>query len=331
MGDARARMSDAQSRAPSSEDDVAERGPAQPAITVLGDRANLLIVREAFRKTRRYQEFKERLRVSDAVLSSRLHDLVDIGVLRTVRYTNRPPRHEYRLTECGLDFWKTAIGIWMWERQWGVRADGRFPVLTHLGCGKETAVEFGCGRCAGPGVRRSDIHVDVAAALEQIGRAPLLRYRRASWKPGPSIDLFTEIDPLVGDRWTLATISAALLDVDRFGDLQRALNISPPLLSQRLAHLVERGVLSRVVVAEGGAHHRYRPTDKGRALTPIIVSNYAWATRWFGTQPGGSVSIRHDVCGAEFEPAWFCAECGSPIDRTSISFDLHPVSTSSRA
>ena len=80
----------------------------QAAITVLGDRANLLIIREAFRRTRRYQEFKERLGVSDAVLASRLHDLVDIGVLQTVVYTRRPPRHEYRLTDCGIDFWQTA-------------------------------------------------------------------------------------------------------------------------------------------------------------------------------------------------------------------------------
>lgn len=303
----------------------------QAAITVLGDRANLLIVREAFRRTRRYQEFKERLGVSDAVLASRLRDLVNIGIFRTVVYTTRPPRHEYRLTECGIDFWQTALGIWMWERQWGERSYGRFPVMTHLDCGKETTAVFGCARCAKPGVTAGDISVDVAAAIDQVGHTPLLRYRRASWKPAASIDLYSEIDSLVGDRWTVAALSAAMLGVDRFGDLQRALKISPPLLSQRLGDLVERGVVDRVVVPNGGAHHRYRLTAKGMALMPIIVSNYAWATRWFPNDDTPAVPLTHTHCHDEFVPAWFCADCGKPMDRSSMTFDIFPASTPSRA
>jgi DNA-binding HxlR family transcriptional regulator len=302
----------------------------QAAITVLGDRANLLIIREAFRRTRRYQEFKERLGVSDAVLASRLHDLVDIGVLQTVVYTRRPPRHEYRLTDCGIDFWQTLIGIWMWEKQWGVRAYGRLPVLTHLDCGNETTAVFGCGRCAEPGLRSEDITVDLAAAVEQVGHAPLLRYRRASWKPARSIDLYSEIDSLVGDRWTVATLSAALLGVDRFGDLQRALKISPPLLSQRLSDLVDRRVLERVVVPDAGAHHRYHLTDKGRALMPVIVCNYAWATTWFPSVASPRVPMMHAPCDGEFVPAWFCADCGKPMDRSTMTFDVFPASTPSR-
>lgn len=99
----------------------------QASLILLGDRANLLIVREAFRGTRRYQDFKERLGMSDAVLASRLHDLVDLGVFRTVQYSNRPPRSEYRFTEIGLDFWATAIGIWMWERRWAIESTADFP------------------------------------------------------------------------------------------------------------------------------------------------------------------------------------------------------------
>ena len=303
----------------------------QAAITVLGDRANLLIIREAFRRTRRYQEFKERLGVSDAVLAGRLRDLVNTGVLQTVVYTKRPLRHEYRLTDCGIDFWQTAAGIWMWEQQWGVRAYGRYPVMTHLECGKETTAAFGCGRCGEAGLEPGDVSVDVAAAVEQVGHAPLLRYRRASWKPASSIDLYSEIDALVGDRWTVATLSAALLGIDRFGDFQRALKISPPLLSQRLADMVDRQVLSRVVVPGAGAHHRYHLTDKGRALMPVIACNYAWATKWFPSLRSPRVPVMHAVCDDEFIPAWFCADCGKAMDRSTMTFDIYPASTRSRA
>lgn len=319
-----------------SDDADAEPGIApipalQAAITVLGDRANLLIVREAFRRTRRYQEFKERLGVSDAVLASRLRDLVKIGVLRTVAYTDRPPRHEYRLTECGIDFWRTALGIWVWECEWGgERAYGRYPLMTHLDCGNETTAVFGCGRCATPRVPARDIRVDVAAAIDQVGRTPLLRYRRASWKPAPSIDLYSEVDSLMGDRWMVATLTAAMLGVDRFGDLQRALQISPPLLSQRLADLVDLGVVQRVVVPDGGAHRRYRLTTKGLALVPIVVTNYVWANRWFPSDTARPVTITHAGCSDEFVPAWFCADCGNAMDRSSMSFDIYPPSTRSR-
>lgn len=304
--------------------------PTQAAITVLGDRANLLIVREAFRRTRRYQEFKERLGVSDAVLASRLRDLVNVGVLETVVYTRRPPRHEYRLTDCGIDFWATALGIWMWEKEWGVRTYGRHPVMTHLDCGNESTATFGCGRCASSGLAPDEITVDVAAAVGQVGLAPLLRYRRASWRPAPSIDLYSEIDSLIGDRWTVATVSAALLGIDRFGDLQRALKISPPLLSQRLADLVDRRVLVREVVPDAGAHHRYHLTDKGRALMPMIACNYAWATKWFPALSNQRVPLVHTRCGDELVPAWFCAGCGKAMDRSTMTFDIHPASTPSR-
>lgn len=306
-------------------------GATQAAITVLGDRANLLIIREAFRRTRRYQEFKERLGVSDAVLAGRLRDLVNTGVLRTVVYTKRPLRHEYRLTDCGIDFWQTAAGIWAWEQRWGVRSYGRHPVMTHLECGKQTTADFGCGRCGEPGLDPEEVSVDVGAAVEQVGHAPLLRYRRASWKPASSIDLYSEIDALVGDRWTVATLSAALLGIDRFGDLQRALKISPPLLSQRLADMVDRQVLDRVVVPDAGAHHRYLLTDKGRALMPVIACNYAWATKWFPSLTSPRVPVMHARCNDEFLPAWFCADCGKAMDRRTMTFDIYPASTPSRA
>lgn len=296
-------------------------GATQALLLILGDRANLLIVRESFRGTRRYQEFKERLGMSDAVLASRLHDLVDLGVFRTVQYSKRPPRSEYRLTECGADFWSIAVGIWMWERRWGHR--DRLPSLTHLACGLETAATFGCGGCATPAVTVRDTDIYVTEAIDYVVPAPIRRYRRASWKPAEDIDLFSEIDPLMGDRWTVATLAAAMLGVDRFADLQRALAISPPLLSKRLAELVSRGVLEKGFVAHGGHHHRYKLRPKGFDLMPIMVANYAWTNRWFPEAGGPSVKINHVGCGDELIPAWFCAECGKELDRTTMSFDLH--------
>src|SRR6266508_720832 len=303
----------------------------QASLMVLGDRANLLIVREAFRYTRRYQDFKERLGMSDAVLASRLRDLVEIGVFRTVQYSDRPPRSEYRLTECGIDFWQTAIGIWMWEHRWGHRAYGRIPQLVHLTCGEDTTAHFGCGGCSTVGVTASDVDVEAGRIINDVVRAPVRRYRRASWKPAPRIDLYSEIDPLMGDRWTVCTLVASMVGIDRFAGLQRALEISPPLLSKRLAELVQRDVLERIMVADGGHHHRYRLRPKGLDLMPILIANFAWANRWFPPMEGPMVTVTHKPCRRELVPAWFCAGCGEQMDRSTMTFDIYPASTPLRS
>jgi DNA-binding HxlR family transcriptional regulator len=307
-------------RAPARVPRAAELPATQAAITVLGDRANVLIIRQAFRRARRYQAFKQQLGMSDAVLSSRLRDLVDIGVLHLVQYSTHPPRSEYRLTEIGKDLWRTAVAIWTWEHTWGDRTIGRLPSLIHERCGNVTTAEFGCAGCATAPVATRDLNVDVARAIEQIGRSPVRRYRRASWKPAPSVDLYADIDALIGDRWTVATLSAAMVGVSRFGDFQRTLDISPPLLSQRLTDLVERGVLERITPPDGGAHQHYRLTRKGRDLIPIMLCNFSWAIRWYALSDGPPATITHVTCGGEFVPTWFCADCGKPLDRDSMHF-----------
>lgn len=298
----------------------------QAGISVLGDKANLLLVREAFRSTSRYQDFKDRLGISDAVLANRLRDLVTLGVFHCVPYSEHPPRAEYRLTETGIDLWPTLIGVWMWEEHWSTRAFGRPPVLTHRVCGEQTAAAFGCGTCGHSAVTGRDLSIDGRNALGDLGVAPLHRYRRSVWTPSPAIDLYSEIEALLGDRWSLATIAAALAGVRRFGAYRRLLAISPPLLAKRLADLVARDVLERVPDPDGGAHPVYRPRPKGVELLPILLCNFAWANRWYPQPAGGVPSITHRRCGRRFDPAWFCASCRGPLDRWNMSFDIHPPS-----
>lgn len=135
----------------------------------------------------------------------------------------------------------------------------------------------------------------------------------------------------MGDRWMVSTVAATMVGIDRFADLQRALDISPPLLSKRLSELVKREVLERVMVANGGHHHRYRLRPKGLDLMPILVANFAWATRWFPEVDGPAVAIKHTACGNELVPAWFCAGCGKALNLSTMSFDIYPASMPSRS
>ena len=85
------------------------------ALEVVGERWTLLIVRDAFLGLRRFDEFQESLGIARNVLADRLNRLVEEGILERARYSERPERHEYRLTAKGreLNIALTAL------RQWG--------------------------------------------------------------------------------------------------------------------------------------------------------------------------------------------------------------------
>lgn len=117
------------------------------AVSVVGDRWSLLILREAFQGATRFEDFRNRLGIARNVLSARLRGLVDEGVLEMVAYQNRPVRHEYRLTEAGRDLYPVLLSLMAWGDRW--RAGGRPPPLTliHRGCGHPVSPAVVCPDC----------------------------------------------------------------------------------------------------------------------------------------------------------------------------------------
>src|SRR6266851_9735200 len=85
------------------------------ALEVVGELWTLLIVRDAFAGPRRFEEFQESLGIARNVLAERLNRLVEEGILERVRYSERPERFEYRLTNKGRDLNVSLVGL----RQWG--------------------------------------------------------------------------------------------------------------------------------------------------------------------------------------------------------------------
>ena len=73
------------------------------ALDVIGERWSLLIVREVLFGVRRFEEIQQDLGIARNVLQTRLERLVEEGVLERRLYRERPPRHEYFLTEKGLE------------------------------------------------------------------------------------------------------------------------------------------------------------------------------------------------------------------------------------
>ena len=115
-------------------------------LEVVGERWTILIVREAFLGTRRFDVFQRRLGIARNVLQTRLQRLIDAGLMRRELYSERPPRYEYRLTREGVDLWPVVVAL----LQWGDRhaaPDGAPVVLEHRNCGGGLDERRRCRRC----------------------------------------------------------------------------------------------------------------------------------------------------------------------------------------
>jgi len=85
---------------------------------------------------------------------------------------------------------------------------------------------------------------------------------------------------VIGERWMLLVIRELLAGGSSFTELQRGLgNISPSVLSNRIQALIEHGILERVG-APVTKRRRYRLTQAGKELAPIVAAIAGWGSRW---------------------------------------------------
>ena len=83
--------------------------PIARSLERVGEWWSILILRDAFAGMTRFEEFRQSLGIAPNMLTRRLNALVEAGLLERRRYSERPPRDEYRLTDRGRDFdWTVA-------------------------------------------------------------------------------------------------------------------------------------------------------------------------------------------------------------------------------
>jgi DNA-binding HxlR family transcriptional regulator len=118
-------------------------------LDVVGEWWTLLILRDAFRGTRRFDDFQASLGLARSVLTARLNKLTEHGVLDRRAYSDHPPRYEYRLTEKGRALFPVIAALIRWGDQWAPTADGPPVVFVHDTCGNITAPVLTCPHCHG--------------------------------------------------------------------------------------------------------------------------------------------------------------------------------------
>ncbi|MCU4415237.1 helix-turn-helix transcriptional regulator [Acinetobacter sp. WU_MDCI_Axc73] len=125
--------------------------PIARSLSILGDRWTLLIIRNSFLRTRRFDDFQKQLGITRHLLTERLNRLVEHKILVKVLYQEAPKRYEYKLTERGLALYPIILALSSWGNTW-MNDENKYPeiVYTHKDCGHETRPMMKCECCNEP-------------------------------------------------------------------------------------------------------------------------------------------------------------------------------------
>lgn len=122
---------------------------------------------------------------------------------------------------------------------------------------------------------------------------------------------------VVGEWWSLLILRDAFLGVTRFEEFQQRLEISRNILNQRLARLVEAGVLIKVPYTARPQRFDYKLTDKGRDLWPVITAMRQWGDE-HAAPDGPPLQLIHMGCGEVCEAQLTCSACGESIGPRNV-------------
>jgi DNA-binding HxlR family transcriptional regulator len=110
----------------------------------------------------------------------------------------------------------------------------------------------------------------------------------------------------------------------RFDEFKAELGIADNILSNRLNHLVEHGLLTRTPYRppEGGrTRHEYRLTKAGEDLLPILHAMLTWGNKHTEpASPAGPMRLVHSVCDETIEPGKPCRRCGYIVPREEVAW-----------
>ncbi len=122
----------------------------------------------------------------------------------------------------------------------------------------------------------------------------------------------------LGERWALLVVRDLFLGRRRFDEFQESLGVASNVLSQRLASLVEEGIVERRRYSEHPERFEYRLTQKGRDLQPVLLAMLAWGDRYTAGPDGPPLETVHDDCRHVFHAVQTCSECGGAVHSGNV-------------
>lgn len=126
---------------------------------------------------------------------------------------------------------------------------------------------------------------------------------------------------VIGEPWSPLILRDVWAGVHRFDHIQADLGISRKVLTERLNHLVDQGVLERQPY-DTRPRYEYHLTPKGTDLVETLMVMARWGDRWLAGDAGPPVLYRHHTCGQIGHVDPRCSHCGQPMHADNV--DLLP-------
>lgn len=129
---------------------------------------------------------------------------------------------------------------------------------------------------------------------------------------------------VVSTRSAFLMLREAFYGTTRFDDFAERTQLSEPVTAARLRELVDDGLLEREDYREPGqrTRQRYRLTEKGSDLFPVLVALMQWGNRWLDDR-GGPVELRHRECGETVGVELRCA-AGHEVSSGELELTRRP-------
>lgn len=292
------------------------------ALEDVGDTSALLILEAYWLGSRRFDDFLERSGLAPALLSSRLKWLVEAEIFERRLYCQRPPRHEYRLTEKGLDLHWTALMMLAWEHNW-IPSEGKLDVrLRHRTCGKSFDPVPTCMHCKTPiSARDLEWSEGPGVGLMAMRYSRRRQQRGAPAERGPTA-LMDEVIQITGDRWASLVLRSIFMGLRKYDEIRRDTAMATNILSERLAWLVGKGVLRLQEYSSSPQRFEYRLTEKGIDYYPILLMLMVWGDKHYRSPEGPPLLLRHKPDGHELEVAVTCSCCGEALHPFDVEVEV---------
>lgn len=140
--------------------------PIARSETEVGDRWTVLILRELFMRVHRFEEIQAQTGGTPQMIAARLKKLQEDDLVERRRYTERPPRYEYHLTEKGEAFYPVILALRAWGERWCKSPEeGRAVNYLHRTCGKSAGLGPVCESCGQP-LQRQDLITELNPAYQ---------------------------------------------------------------------------------------------------------------------------------------------------------------------
>ena len=120
------------------------------SVDAIGDPWTLMILKELFLGTKKFDEFQAFTGVSPQLLSMRIRKLEKQRIIERKLYQKNPRRYEYKLTSKGIDLWPVMIALKQFSDRWKKWPKGRPLEIQHKECGHVTSGKMACAHCNEP-------------------------------------------------------------------------------------------------------------------------------------------------------------------------------------